>query len=250
MERTILLVGLVLVFTSIGAAATADEAERHLDAIDANITTMDEAGLTTQQVEDLQHEAQLAYGRSDHDQVIELAQQVAGIQQQAVLALDSVSAFNRTIAEARADGIETTAAQSSLREAGQDLDDGRFEEAIETIDTARSDLEARRAERQLDRLYADTTTAIERYRDEALLGAAVLLVVGGLGYIMTRRYRRRRRELDLRARKTALEDLLKETQRRYYGDESISKRVFEQRSETYREMLQDTDDQLEAFDAD
>lgn len=250
MERTTLLLAILLVLTGTGTAATADGAQRHLRGIEANITAMEEAGLETQQVEDLQYDARIAYGRSDHDQVVELAQQVTEIQRQAFLALDSITAFNGTVQEATTDGIDTAAVRSSLREAMQDLDDGRFGEAVETIDAARSDLEARRAERQLDRLYSDTTTAIERYRDEALAGAVGLLVVGGLGYVVARRYRRRHRELDLRARKTALEDLLKETQRRYYGDESISKRVFEQRSETYREMLQETEDELELFDAD
>lgn len=250
MERTTLVLAVVLVLTSTGMAATADEAARHLQAIETNITAMERAGLTTQQVEDLQHDARLAYGRSDHDRVIEISRQVAEIQQQAILALDSVTAFNRTIQEAAADGIKTGAARASLKEARQDLEAGRFTEAVETIDAARSELEARRAERQLDRLYADTSTVIEQYREEILAGAAVLLVIGGLGYILTRRYRRRRRELDLRARRTALEDLLKETQRRYYEDEEISKRVFEQRSETYREMLQETEDELEGFGPD
>lgn len=246
--RLVAVMTVLIGLTAVGSGVTAAVAGDYFDHAQQNVTAMDEAGLPTEEAEVLLGQARTAFGDGEYNRTMELAQQIAALRQQGVLARDTIAAFNATIQEYADDGINVRQAREARNDARQDLADGRFQEAIATIDTARSELEARRAERSLDRLFADTESVIERYDRAIGIGIIAVAVLGGLGYLIYRRRHRQYRLRKLRAKETALEELLKDNQRRYYQEESISKRLFEQRSTVYADELEETRSQIEALE--
>jgi ElaB/YqjD/DUF883 family membrane-anchored ribosome-binding protein len=262
--RKLLIALIVTAFISIGAAQpsiTFEEADERLNESRSAIQEMNETGIPTQRAEDLygqaeqSYEAQLGLNESgeptDLSQVEEITGQILEIRDTSIRVNDRIQVLDNRIQELEEEeeNLNLSAAKNQLENAREEFRNQRFEESNENIDQAYQEISnARSAVTQAQAFYDATSDNLVNYirnnTREIAIGSAIgiLLLITGIHEFRVHRLRKRKNHL--KKRKEVLQDLVEETQEKYFEKGDLSKSSFETRRDTYNEMIREVNEKL------
>jgi hypothetical protein len=259
-----ILLGALLVLITAGAVAqsgtTFQEAEEMLNESRSSIQEMNETGIATQRVEDLygqaeqSYEAQVALNESgdpvDFSRVEEITNQIDEISDTAIRVNDRLRVLEERIQELEEEeSMNLSAARTQLENAREEFRNQRFEDSNENIDQAYTEISnAQSAVTQAQAFYDATSDNLVNYirnntkEIAAGTGAGLLLLLVSIHEFRVHRLRKRKNGLE--KRKEVLEDLLEDSQEKYFEEGDLSKSAFETRRDTYNEMIREVNEEL------
>lgn len=270
-----------LLLLSLAAAGTGIEHVSRTEAVQAienatqDIEEMRQEGFPTAQQHDTLQQARQALQRADYVRILEqnatgptarkaravlaglnrsqftyanvmtYTRQIQERRERAFRLADELAATRFAIRDARANGVNTTAATQQLNSANASFHQGRFDATETQVEEANAALNAAQAERSVvNVVQAGAASLLQRYGPFILLGLAVLLILGRLGLRWWRRRRLQWRLSQLRTEKDVLHDLMQETQERYFAGTEMPERVYRIRMDAYRERLNTVEEEI------
>lgn len=245
--KLIAFITITLMLLSSGAAVTEQEAQSSIGNASQTIDDLRSNEVPVQRLEDILSEANQTYrARRDlqspsFDRVIELTDQIQELSQTALRARDEIEVLREEIEIAEEEGINVSAARNDLESAEEDLQSGRYEEALDDVDRGYSSLsEARALSVRLETFYQEETENIASYIQENKQKLSVYVIAGFASLLIFVRELRmlnlRRIKKKLERREESVEKLIIELEKKYYQEQDMPKKAFEVRKEKFKNI--------------
>lgn len=229
------------------------EANATLGRAEEAVGEMDGAGLPTNRVEDLlgqansTFEAQVSLNESgkkaDFSVVVEKSEEIIDVKKDAFMANDQLEVLSERIAEMEG-SYNISEVNSSYRAAVQEFEDERFERCLEKVDETYEKIsEAEAASTRLRAVYEASRENIVSFVMRnwlfLIIGGAVAVFLGWMGKREWRYYRLKSEKEQLDIRKKVLQDLIEETQKKYFETGEIPESTYNIRTSKYGDMIRD-----------
>ncbi len=145
--------------------------------------------------------------------------------------------------------MNTESIDAIISDIEDEINSERYERTLPLIDKAYSEIsEIQKRETTLNSFYISTTRGIRDFISKTwksmLIGFGVFIVLLFFYGTAIRRYLTKRKIKHLEARRAALKNYLKKTQRLYFESGELSESEYELRSENFAEMVRDIDRQI------
>lgn len=253
------------------AVAAIENASRH-------ITALREAGLPLQEANNSLQQARQTLQRADYAQrlrenatgpaaqearqalaglnyenfryrdVLQYTEQVRERRETAFTLHDRIQAAWFTLQQYRENGVNTTGIPAMITAAETVFTQGQFDTAETRIQEAEETLSNRKAAETLGDAVTERSHALVMDNLVFFTVFTILLVVGGvIDYTVLRKQREKKRRETLEAEKQAVTQLLEETQKDFFVNQTIPKTVYQLRMEIYQDELHQINAELDAL---
>lgn len=254
-------VAIIMTLLSFSAAGQEDvNPEQELEEIRSIVVEMNESGIPTQRVEDLYSQANSTYNtqlarnesgkETDYSGISEALEQVEDIRTKGFRTKDQIELLRSRIEELdKNQDLNLSAAKSQLEDAEVEFRDERFERAQEHIDNGYEEIsEAQSAVTQAQAFAEATQDNLRNFVEEnwkilsAVSGSSIIII-----YIVYKEYlilRLKKRRKKLKRKRDVLQDLIAESQDKYFQKNDLSESAYNTRTDRYGEMIRDINRQL------
>lgn len=269
MRKTTAVIALIVVFTGVASAQSANETKNAIQDAQQEINLMQEEEIPTERVENLLETANNSYlaqknfaeegGTADYSRAIELTEQISTIQERAIRASDRIEALTMRIQELEDTSVNLTSAKQQLEAAEVDFESQRFEEAdahveegyssISEAQSARTQIQSFAAAQQ-EALTARLDAAVDYVRSNSLkVVSSTLITLLILTFIFKElnTYRLLKRKKRKRIKEQVLKDLITDIQKEYYMRKEGSSIQFETKLDRFEEMRRDVVEDIEVI---
>jgi hypothetical protein len=250
----------VLIFLLSAPLLWAQESQTEKGATDAisqaekDVQEMQEMGFGVAYVNDVLVEAKGALKRGEYALAMEKAGEIGKRKQRAYAIRDSLRALELRIGEIDKRGLDTAEAAPLFGKASASFQNENYDESEKLIFQANGYLNDVEAEYSLlsaryDAARNNILSYLIRHRQEILITAAILLVIGLVSCNRIRVIRTRRKLKDMKLQKEVLADLIKKTQIDYFKKRVLLKETYDIRMKKYREMMLEIGETIPALQA-
>lgn len=172
-------------------------------------------------------------------------EQISERKKQAFEALDMIRAVELKIVEYEKLGVNITGAVDLLNQSRQAIQEERYDEALELVKQADTELETKRGEFTLGNVIARASKGfIGRNKDTLAATLIVLLILAVVGYHPARLLLLRKQSHKLNAQHKALDTLIRQAQKDRFDTGKLSETVYNIRLGVYRKKLDSVKEEL------
>lgn len=271
--KILLVFAAVLMFAASVSAQSynATDAREAIEQARQEVNEMENQGVPTSRVESLLTEANQSYraqktlaangGNPDYSRVIDLAQQIQDLKNQALEVNDQLEALEMRLNELNDTGLNLSEARSTYRAANESFHDQRFEEAASRIETAYSQISEAQSVRTQFEAFASaqqkniigtiraTTTYIAANWKKISAGSAVALFFGMILFQRSKVWLLNNRVERLEAKKKVLDSLVKQAQEEYFVKGQGSSISFETRMDRFEQMKRAAEEEINTLES-
>lgn len=257
-RKYIVLATLVFLLPAV-ASQDINSTEKMLENAENSIKEMNNSGIPTQRVQDLYTKAERDFRiqkrlkregeETDFSRVDELTNNIQELKELSFRVMDEINLLENQIKNLDNQSIDVKDAKNKLEAAKKEFRDGRFEESQQSIQEAYSEISKAQSGMARTRSIIEAkgksiTDFIEKNTIEILAALAVFTVVTVIFYHQFSIYKLKKRKEKLRLRREVLNNLIKETQRKYFQEGEISESSYNTRSKKYKDMMSEIDKEI------
>lgn len=264
--RSIFVLFAVLLLVSAATGETAQEASNALEEAENVIQEMNNSDIPTQRVSDLYEQANKTYSaqlkrnrsgkETDYSIVLDTVEQIKDIRTEAFRTKDQLDILRSRINELDKDKeLNLSEAKEELEEAEIEFEDERFEKSQEHINLAYQEIsEAQSTVTQAQAFASATQDRFQTFLENNWKRlTAAILIVAVFSYLLYKEYQiysLKKKKQNLKQKREVLQDLISETQKKYFQKNELAESAYNTRTDKYGEMIRDINRQIPLIDED
>lgn len=264
-SRSLALILLVTWMSAAATGQTAEEALNSLNEAEEAVEEMNSSDIPVQRVSDIlstankSYKSQLERNRSgkesDYSEVISRVESIKEIRRGAFRVKDQLDILRSRMDELENQDLNLSEAKRGLREAEREFADERFERSMENIDQTYQEIS--KAQSAVTQAQAFASATRDKFQTflvnnwKRLLAAMVIVSV--FSYLVYKEYRiysLKKKKQSLEQKREVLQDLIAETQNKYFQKNDMAESAYNTRTDKYGEMIRDINRQIPLIDED
>ena len=232
--------------------AQAGSAIEELIVLDIPIKRVNETHQSAKQIYEAQLNYERIYRNADYKLVIEYVDEILSIKEMAIKASDELKIFLEFYNES-AEKTDLSEMDEEYTEIISSFEEERFEETINLVDLGYDTISDVETSQTTINAFRDATTrTLKNFFKEnwikLLIGLGAAIILFMIFKTSLKIYLVKRKKKHLKLRKATIEDLIKELQRGYFKDNTVSQLQYQTRLNKFEEMVRDINRQLPLLD--